>query len=215
MAKIILYMPTPTTDLLSYIEYGDQPTDSGGLSTFAGHRKNHQWIEYLLNTKNKEAIQIWYEPKTVINELKTISNDDQIYIRGHGEPGSEYIKTSKGGKELGHRFVVDRLRENGLPKSFRGKIKCYNCNSGSWLNGKRSFAQALADYMYGWGYDKCTYYGYRGKLDSYYKQGTQGVHKYIREGAWDVNQGICRARDGRVQIKPQALNPTQWESLSG
>ncbi|SNX49897.1 hypothetical protein VTH8203_03545 [Vibrio thalassae] len=39
MAKIILYMPTPTTDLLSYIEYGDQPTDSGGYRHSRGTEK--------------------------------------------------------------------------------------------------------------------------------------------------------------------------------
>ncbi|MCF4173176.1 hypothetical protein [Vibrio sp. McD22-P3] len=214
MGKIIFYMPTPTSDARAWMEYGEMTDEDGNFSDNIMHRKNHRWIQHLATTKDKEAIQIWYQKGVTINELVNISNDDQIYIRGHGFPGKEHITMAKcWGTVVGHRFVVDRLKENGLPKTFTGKIKCYNCNSASWVNVQRSFAQALADYMYGWGYDKCTYYGYRGKLDSYYKNGFDGIHKYIRGG--NFTDGVCRASDARVQIKPQDLNPPQCASISG
>ncbi|MGF1778742.1 hypothetical protein [Vibrio nomapromontoriensis] len=215
MGKIIFYMPTPTTDGRAWLEYGDYQDEHGTYATSPTRRKNHRWIQYLWTVKQKEAIQVWYQPGVKIPELMNIANDDQIYIRGHGFPGKESISMAKSwGTTVGHRYVVDRLKENGLPKTFSGKIKCYNCNSASWFDGKRSFAQALADYMYGWGYNKCTYYGYRGKLDSYYKDGLAGLHKYVRANGGDTD-GVCRASDARVQIKPQDLHPPQYATISG
>ncbi|MFC5077360.1 hypothetical protein VTH8203_01327 [Vibrio thalassae] len=95
MAKIMFYMPTPTSDARAWMEYGDMEHDDGSFSTNPEYRKNHRWTQYLATVKDKLAIQVWYQKGVTVNELVNISNDDQIYIRGHGFPGTESINMAK------------------------------------------------------------------------------------------------------------------------
>lgn len=60
-----------------------------------------------------------------------------IYIRGHGNPGEEYIQVKILGTENTKKLpIIDacqRLIDMGLPKAYRGVIKFYSCHSGTKL----------------------------------------------------------------------------------
>ena len=137
---------------------------------------------------------------------------DTIYLRGHCHPGQGYIESASGlGKHVTATQVAERLAQSGLPKSFAGKIKCYNCNIGAWDGDKMSFAQQFADAMFKRGYTKCSYFGYLGTLSSFYKDGLWGTHKYIDDGTGQDNV-ILRAKDGRVKVIPNTK--TKYHSLT-
>jgi hypothetical protein len=60
-----------------------------------------------------------------------------VYIRGHGNPGEEYIQVKILGTEKTKKLpIVDacqRLIDMGLPDTYSGVIKFYSCHSGTKL----------------------------------------------------------------------------------
>jgi hypothetical protein len=129
--------------------------------------KNRKWIDAEEEKGKKVWTEVWYAGRVspIIFSLRTA--DEQIYIRGHGQPGETKISSGKGNWSLAAKEVAKRLIESGLQPSFAGKIKCYNCHSADSGIGE-SFAQAFSDYMYySEGYRSCEYWGYYGALDSY------------------------------------------------
>jgi hypothetical protein len=60
-----------------------------------------------------------------------------IYIRGHGNPGEEYIQVKMLGTENTKKLpIIDacqRLIDMGLPSVYPGVIKFYSCHSGTKL----------------------------------------------------------------------------------
>ena len=199
----VLFMAVGKNDLVAFNEYGRA---NGGSNT--------EWIDWTDANQagaDKKVTAVWYtgDSDPTMRALGTAT--DQVYIRGHNDATlGTSIQVARGGQVLSAAEVGKRLIESGLRKRFQGKIKCYNCHSGEKFDGfKSSFAQALADYMYNHGYDNCTYYGYEGALDSFYKSGSEGTHKYRRDkqivgNAMKQVEG-GRARDNRTQIMPRFL----------
>src|SRR5690606_9168769 len=112
--------------------------------------------------------EVWYTGAE--DPLLRSLGDGHIYIRGHSLPDPGKIGIPVPGRcglvgTLESREVAKRVQESGLnPKTFKGKIKCYNCHSAE--AGEYSFAQLLADEMWALGYTDCTYFGYEGAIDS-------------------------------------------------
>jgi hypothetical protein len=202
----VLFMAVDKSDLTAFNEYGRA---NGGSNT--------EWID----GTDKQVTAVWYSgnPDPTIQNLGVAT--DQIYIRGHNDATlGTSIQVARGGSVLTAEEVAQRLIASGLRKRFQGKVKCYNCHSGEKFAGfKSSFAQAIADYMYNHGYDNCTYYGYEGALDSFYKEGTKGAHKYrrdkvITDGAMKQVEG-GRASENRQQIKPRLIIGMRVKSVFG
>jgi hypothetical protein len=197
----VLFMAMGKSDLVAFNEYGRA---NGGSNT--------EWIDYTDANQtgaDKKITAVWYSGSAdpTMQSLGTAA--DQIYIRGHNDATlGTSIQVARGGTVLSADEVCKRIIKSGLRKRFSGKIKCYNCHSGETFAGfKSSFAQALADYMYNHGFDNCTYYGYEGALDSFYKAGSEGTHKYrrdkvITDGAMKQVEG-GRASENRRQITPR------------
>lgn len=138
--------------------------------------KNNNWINHEAQ-KGKEFFQVWYTGTK--SPLIGAMRGGQIYIRGHSKESLGAVSSGhtwnrdKDGMRIGEAIteyleantVGDRLIETGLHAEFAGKLKCYNC----WgaLGGKDGFAQKFADYMWDKGYKSCTFYGYKGALDSF------------------------------------------------
>jgi hypothetical protein len=94
---------------------------------------------------SKDWFEVWYSGRVspIIFGLRTV--EEQIYIRGHGQPGDSGIYSGGFNWRLGAEEVAKRLIASGLQTSFAGKIKCYNCHSAE-QGINEPFAQALADY---------------------------------------------------------------------
>jgi hypothetical protein len=212
MNKVFFLPFNPTHSGYSHAlqEYG---AVTGGLN------KGQLAVDHELQ-KGRQAVAVWWRPGVRDSFLSSM-NTGQIYVRGHGEPGTDLIEGGRGGERVSSRQVVDRLIEAGLPKAYDGKIKLFNCHSaeaGSRIlpDGQQNmmpgfvgvpFAQLVADELFARGYRSCTFYGYTGSIDSFPKDGTQGRHYYVREIGKDA-QGrtaqleASRASDARVQFTP-------------
>ncbi len=209
----VLFMAVNKADIVAFTEYGRA---KGGSNT--------EWIDWTAANQagaDKQVTAVWYSgnPDPIIQNLGVAT--DQIYIRGHNDATlGTGIQVARGGQVLSAQEVGERLIKSGLRKRFQGKLKCYNCHSGEKFAGfKSSFAQAFADYMYNHGYDTCTYYGYEGALDSFYKAGTQGTHKYrrdkvVQDGAMKQVEG-GRASENRLTITPRFLLGMRVKSAFG
>ncbi len=209
----VLFMAVGKNDLTAFNEYGRA---NGGSNT--------EWIDWTAANQagaDKQVTAVWYSGASdpAIRNLGAAT--DQIYIRGHNDATlGTSIQVARGGSVLSAEVVAQRLIESGLRKRFQGKVKCYNCHSGEKFAGfKSSFAQAIADYMFNHGYDNCTYYGYEGALDSFYKAGSQGTHKYrrdkqITDGSMKQVEG-GRASENRRQITPRFLLGMRLKAMVG
>jgi hypothetical protein len=209
----VLFMAVGKDDVYAFNEYGRA---NGGSNT--------EWIDWTAAHQpaaDKQVTAVWYSgnPDPIMQNLGVAS--DQIYIRGHNDATlGTGIQVARGGSVVSAEEVALRVIKSGLRTRFQGKIKCYNCHSGEKFAGyKSSFAQALADYMYNHGYDNCTYYGYEGALDSFYKAGSKGTHKYRRDkvttdGAMAQVEG-GRASENRQQITPRFNLGIRAKSLIG
>lgn len=182
---------------------------------------NQNWIDHA-RKNNKEFVEIWYTGTKHL--LMAAMLDGQIYIRGHSEESlgevfsGSYKKKDWYGMGTGPAMkgnldahaVGLRLIETGLRQEFAGKLKCYNC----WgaLGGKYGFAQKFADYMWEKGYKNCTFYGYRGAVDSFPDANLHHIkdpsvaeklkgHKTVEF----ENKTLARAKDGRDKIVPSQL----------
>lgn len=83
---------------------------------------------------------IVYDPNVAHHAtLARIGGDPQavIYIRGHGNPGEEYIQVKILGTENAKKLPIveacQRLIGMGLPTGYAGAIKFYSCHSGTKL----------------------------------------------------------------------------------
>ena len=98
--------------------------------------KTNQWNL----TKNDAFEIIVYDPAQHAHAtLVRVGADPKavIYIRGHGNPGEEYIQVKILGTENTKKLpIVDacqRLIDMGLPSTYPGVIKFYSCHSGTKL----------------------------------------------------------------------------------
>ncbi len=170
----------------------------------------------------RAVISVFYTETGVGSIMSRLGDDDQVYVRGHCLPGLDCIfskdsylqvhqttdlivrdamrtvdSTIKVGAScLKADEVVRRIARMGLPVGFRGAVKCYNCHS---AEGDPSFAQTFADAMYDKGYTKCTFYGYKGALDSFH-QAADGRKHSTHDGK--------RASENRYVITPSKLQKT-------
>lgn len=161
--------------------------------------------------KGRQSVAVWYDGGT--DAFLSSLNNGQIYIRGHGNPGSDELELARNGERVNYTEVVQRLITSGLKREFSGKIKCFNCHSAESANGRDAFAQLLADEMWSRGYKYCTYHGYTDAIDSYPMAKAKGapvanevLHKYRRESDGRTSRG--RASTGRVQITPRVKPPS-------
>ena len=111
--------------------------------------KTNQWnsVKAQWNVvKNGKVVQeghfeiITYDPTITHHAtLAKIGADPRavVYIRGHGNPGEEYIQVKILGTENTKKLpIVDacqRLIDMGLPNAYPGVIKFYSCHSGTKL----------------------------------------------------------------------------------
>ncbi len=202
------------TAMSAQFEYGDLK---------GGQNKNQLTIDHDL-AKGHDARQVWYDGKR--NSFLAGMHDGQLYIRGHGMPGENMIEGGRGGEKVRFDVVVDRIVKSGLPKTFSGKIKCYNCHSSESIDPTGSisprisetngecFAQLMADEMYSRGYKKCTYHGYAGSIDSLPKDGSSGVHKYVRTVVKGKQVESGRVSEARTQFTPNVV-PKKKSLLAG
>lgn len=200
--KALIFMPFDPK-LGSYknclIEYADN----------GDYAKNKKVKEFLIK-KGYNVMVEWYSGKKLpyMQSLDT----GAIYIRGHGDAGDHYIRSSKVGlyEEVSYETVFERLLESGLKQSFQGHIHCYNCHSAEPGQkkplSKIPYARMFADHMFSRGYKSCKFYGYLGAIDSFAKVGNDGGKDiYSRDrsrkelGTWD---------DARVSFKPTVNNYT-------
>lgn len=211
MVDKVIFMPFDPKHsgyLAAQYEYGRIP---GGLD------KNQQEIDREF-TKGNRAVQVWWGKTGVWWRLGhkdpflASMQDGQIYIRGHGMAGNTVIEGGRGGEKVSYKTVVDRLIDAGLSKTFRGKIKCFNCHSAEADDdqGRAAgyfagvpFAQLIADELYSRGYKKCTVYGYTGRIDSFAKDGSAGKHKYVREYRNGAMVEAGRASQSRTPFPPR------------
>lgn len=103
----------------------------------------------------------------------SLGSSDTIYVRGHGQSGSESISLqAESGPSLKFDAVIDRLIATGLPKAFGGKIKFYNCHSAQATEAhpKTAFAVSAGKYLRGKGYRNCRLFGYVGDLSAIYNR---------------------------------------------
>jgi hypothetical protein len=197
MAKKVFFVPLDHLSVYRLVaerEYGSQHEKS--------MRKIAIQMEHELN-KDKyqegDILEVWFNGQ--FNPFMVIQ-DGQIYIQGHGMPGQTSIEMGRGGGYITAQQVVDKLITSGLPKTFFGKIKCYNCHSAE-EGAKRepAFAQVIANLMYAKGYKKCKFFGYIGRIDSHVKDGSKGIHKYVRGGDGRIELGP-RVSEARIQFTP-------------
>jgi hypothetical protein len=169
---------------------------------------------------SKDWFEVWYSGRVspIIFGLRTV--EEQIYIRGHGQPGDSGIYSGGFNWRLGAEEVAKRLIASGLQTSFAGKIKCYNCHSAEQGIHER-FAQALADYLYSKGYKSCEFFGYYGALDSYPGANDAGTKPDDSSNPGETgkskgdltpkyktsfsDEGLCRASARRRLIIPNML----------
>ncbi len=202
MNKLMFLPADPKLD--SFILVKHEYTKESG-----GYNKAQIQLDHDL-AKGHNAHAIWYDGSP--NPILSAAIDGQIYIRGHGMPGFVSIETARGAERLHYTEVVDRLIASGLRREFAGDIKCYNCHSAEGPDkknpdpeqGKEPFAQMVTDELFSRGYKLCRYYGYIGSIDSNVKNGSTGIHKYVRvpDGkGGQVEAG--RVKDSRVEFKPK------------
>jgi hypothetical protein len=125
-------------------------------------------------------------------------------------PGFKSIEGGRSGERVDYDVVCDRLIASGLPKTFKGAVKCFICHSAE--DGKVGtdpevigppFARSVADYMFSKGYKSCSFYGYLGAIDSFVKEGSEGTHKYARATVGGKQVELGRGSDARVQFHPK------------
>jgi hypothetical protein len=211
-AKRILFVPWP----LEEIKEGNKKDGW----TYAD--KNNKWVEQhrareAAKVENatgdapyeaKEISQVFWRAGSQSSLLSNLGPNDQVYIRGHGLPSCTFIfldvrKKDPWSQQPAEPFnilqaedVAQRLQDRGLPTSFAGTIKCYDCHSNE--GGANSFAQAFANAMLRRGYDQCRFMGYQGKLDSYpgSDKDKPDHHKH------STHDGL-RAKQNRFPVQPQ------------
>ena len=142
----------------------------------------------------KSVHEVWYTGSMSIILLGAPATS-AVYIRGHCIAGSPSLFTKKlGGEEhLTAAEVATRLIESGLPTTYAGTIKCYNCHSAEPVGSDDAFAQRLANLLFHSGYTNCTFEGYIGALDSH---PANDGHRYTTNG------GRASAPGNRVTIQP-------------
>ena len=160
--------------------------------------------------KGRSSIVVWYDGGS--DPYFSSFNTAQIYIRGHGMPGSPTIEVARNGEKIHYTEVVQRLITTGLKREFFGDIKCFNCHSGEagvgvHGNPQPAFAQLIADEMFARGYKFCKFFGYTDAIDSFPASFDKGanppdpvLHKYRRGPAGLGNLG--RAKTGREEFFP-------------
>jgi hypothetical protein len=173
------------------------PWKAGGALIPTGHsapedrRSTFWWKFQNRNRSDRKYARIFYNGSEH-RELADATTGT-IYIHGHGAAGDAKISNIAKGhtifklvteEEIGFDTVADRLIESGLKPTFKGKIKCWSCNSiverlqstGKMAN--KSFAHSLAGYMRGKGYVSCSYYGYLGSIDDIYHNRDGAFHRF-------------------------------------
>jgi hypothetical protein len=173
--------------------------------------KNQNWkAAEAKKGEPKDWFEVWYSGRVspIIFGLRTA--EEQIYIRGHGQPGDSGIYSGRFNWRLGAEEVAKRLIASGLQTSFAGKIKCYNCHSAE-QGTDEPFAQALADYLYSKGYKSCEFFGYYGALDSFPGANENKLDKSKDEKAYSYKTSLYegelfRASGQRKKIIPKVAN---------
>ena len=244
MPRNVFFVPVPRTNRVAFNEYGDTDRWPDYVAWFEqanerdrrpdAERDQGLSMEELFDKyQSKKAgnfrwqrakgdptdwVTVWYDGK--VSKTLVGLTDQNIYIRGHGMAGKTTIEIGRNGTYLSAADVAKRLGESGLRSSFAGNIKCYNCHSAEQgVLAEDAFAQAFTNYMYSMGYTDCFYFGYIGRLDSYPKEGSQGLDTYVRdyaknEDGSDVLVEVRRASECRRPIFPSGgLKPTMFQRI--
>lgn len=156
-----------------------------GMTGGKGMKKNAALLAGEASQGN-EATTVWYDP--TVKPLSGLKNrTDEVLIRGHGMPGLASIEGGRGGERVSAQEIAARIKASGLPETFGGNIVAFSCHSAESAAPSIEaegppFARVLANAMKELGYKSASYFGYLGAIDSFAKQGSQGLQVYSRPG---------------------------------
>jgi hypothetical protein len=134
--------------------------------------------------------------------LSALQMSDQIYVLGHGLPGSSRISIDSSASQTA-RFdlVCNRLQDNGLKKHFAGKIKFYNCSGALDFEsnvGPESFAAKSARLLRERGFTECRIFGYSTPVSNPDKSGKKSRERTI--AGYPRPVWVPGARGSRVEF---------------
>jgi hypothetical protein len=149
----IFYIPFDQTT-------ADQAFGTAGQNIVANTGKQAPWWKLGIGSfKSFEQRNIRVLYRDSQQDLSSAGGGTNIYITGHGEPGSLRIRATLDAVEpsLSPTDLALQLDDRRLPKSFFGSIRVLACSAGS---GDFSFAQQFSVAMGVLGYRFCNIYGY-------------------------------------------------------
>jgi len=119
------------------------------------------------NPKQKSFERVPYNGGRVDPLLKTLRENDVVYILGHCSPGSAELFAYQDEKRgIDAEEVALRMIATGLPYSWTGDLKVYACYSASASQGSESFLNQLAKFLRSKEF-KCRIWGYTEAVSSY------------------------------------------------
>jgi len=138
----------------------DASFGTSGQTIVANTGKQAPWWKLgigFLKKFEERNIRVLYRDSQ--QDLSSASIGTNIYITGHGEPGSLRIQARLDAPDpsLSPIDLALQLDNRRLPKSFFGSIRIVACSTGS---GDLSFAQQFSEAMGVLGYRFCNIYGY-------------------------------------------------------
>jgi hypothetical protein len=184
------------------------------------------WRNRALSTYGKEKSDsdeffqvVYYENDGPIAAVRSVPLNAKIYICGHGGPGKNVVSPGsiKHSEVLTGALVGKRLRVAGLSVDFAGKIKCFNCNSATAVDGhdnyEGTFAREFADYMVSNGYTKASFQGYTASVKPPIRQDGR---KIAARKNWTriFYSTVGKPRDHRANIQG-TVEKKYVEDLSG
>lgn len=120
--------------------------------------------------------------------------EKSIYVTGHGGAAVPFIcpHPAGAGEAVGPKLLVERLREYGLKKTSKCRLKIFTCHSGS--GGLFAYASLVAGWLEHFEYDRIEVYGYTADIipASVGGQTTAftGIHPEYGIGLWNHASAI-------------------------
>lgn len=160
--KWIMYIPRDR-NLASTKDTGNKPSL---IDRAKGWR---QYVEQKKNDNNQDKYE--FSVKCLGEGLpKSLGENDMIYVfAGHGIAGRDGVGwPGDNGNLIDAKTIVQRLKAEGLPKDFKGKIKVYSCHSGDDANNQSAFAYLVDQELKAHAKD-CSVFGYHGEITQSYE----------------------------------------------
>ncbi len=172
--------------------------------------KCEKWKSYINSRRDDQRYVTIVHHKSNQQELMSELGDyDQVYVRGHCDAGSNEISEDKTGKKMIDSVkLCSRLKKAGLQAAWKGKLKFWNCSSGSDMKivffNLKSFAHRCAVLLRGDEF-QCQFIGYTQTLQPYYMQDEGEIHRFAISTTFFGKKDLAgRAKNFQVSIDPTA-----------